>query len=326
MEMSNELVVRNELDVMDVKALTAQVDLVQEMVKAVMKDGVHYGTIPGCGDRKVLLKPGADKLALAFRLNLQCAIEVVELGEGHREYKAACKAYHIKTGDELGSANGSCTTLEGKYRYRWDNTGKPVPKEYWEVRNADLIGGSSFAPRKVWIEGKQLWYIFQKVAHSDPADYFNTCLKMAEKRAKVACILNVTAASDVLMQDDVDEETGEITPPTEKKKNSKPTVTPPAEKDSEIKEAIFGVKTITQKAGKKTNGTEYTKFTITADDRMVYGTFSSTDADTAKIGKNSNLKIKVKYKENQYGKTIEDKGVDVTDEETIEAFAETGAA
>ena len=322
--MSNELVVRNELDVMDVKALTAQVDLVQEMVKAVMKDGVHYGTIPGCGDRKVLLKPGADKLALAFRLNLQCVIDVVELGEGHREYNAVCKAKHIKTGDELGSANGSCTTLESKYRYRWDNTGKPVPREYWENRNADLIGGSAFAARKVWVEGKQLWYIFQKVAHSDPADYFNTCLKMSEKRAKVACVLTVTAASDVLMQDDVDEETGEITPPTEKKKSSKPTVTPPAEKEGEIKEAIFGVKTITQKPGKNAKG-EYTRINIAGDDGHTYITFSTTDAETAKIGKNSNLKIKVQYKENQYGRAIEEKGVDVTEEETIEAFAaETG--
>lgn len=111
------------------------------------------------------------------------------------------------------------------------------------------------------------------------------------------------------------------------KTSSKPKVEQPREKSLEIKEAIFGVKTITQRTGKKTNGTEYTKFTITADDGMVYGTFSSTDAETAKIGKNSNLKIKVKYKESQYGKTIEDKGVDVTDEETIEAFAaETGAA
>lgn len=136
-----------------------------------------------------------------------------------------------------------------------------------------------------------------------------------------------TVSSENLSEEilNVNPETGEITPPAEKKKSSKPTVTPPVEKDGEIKEAIFGVKTITQKAGKKTNGTDYTKFTITGDDGMVYGTFSSTDAETAKIGKNSNLKIKVKYKENQYGKTIEERGIDVTEEETIDAFAaETG--
>lgn len=107
----------------------------------------------------------------------------------------------------------------------------------------------------------------------------------------------------------------------------KPTVQPPKEKSLEIKEAIFGVKTITQKKGKKTDGTDYTKFTITADDGIAYGTFSSTDAETAKIGKNSNLRIKVRYKENQYGKTIEEKGVDLTEEETLETFAaEAGVA
>lgn len=123
---------------------------------------------------------------------------------------------------------------------------------------------------------------------------------------------------------DVNTETGEITPPAEKKKSSKPTVTPPTEKTSEIKEAVFGVKTITQKPGKNAKG-EYTRITIAGDDGHTYITFSTTDAETAKIGKNSNLKIKVQYKENQYGRAIEEKGVDVTDEETIEAFAaETG--
>ena len=35
-----------------------RVNLIQEVMKAVMKEGVHYGKVPGCGDKPTLLKPG----------------------------------------------------------------------------------------------------------------------------------------------------------------------------------------------------------------------------------------------------------------------------
>jgi hypothetical protein len=41
----------------------------------------------------------------------------------------------------------------------------------------------------------------EKVEYDNPADYFNTCLKMAKKRALVDAVLTSTAASDIFTQD-----------------------------------------------------------------------------------------------------------------------------
>ncbi len=97
----------------------------------------------------------------------------------------------------VGEGVGTCTTMEGKFRFRWDNTGNEVPKEYWDTKNKDLLGGPFNTVRKV--DGK--WYIFQRVEHDNPADYYNTCEKMGKKRAHVDAILTATAASDIFTQD-----------------------------------------------------------------------------------------------------------------------------
>ncbi|WP_418719751.1 hypothetical protein [Bilophila wadsworthia] len=44
-----------------------------------------------------------------------------------------------------------------------------------------------------------------RVEHDNPADYYNTCLKMAKKRALVDAVLTCTAASDIFTQDIEDE-------------------------------------------------------------------------------------------------------------------------
>lgn len=203
---------------LSVQDICEQVNSIQQVLAAVMKKGTHYDVVPGCGTKNVLLKPGAEKLALAFRLDLQTETEIVDLGNGHREYRSRTNVYHITTGNRLGSGMGSCSTLETKYRYRNENTGRPVPEAYWKSRDFNLLGGSTFTTRK--IDGK--WFVFQQIEYANPADYYNTCLKMAEKRSKVAAVLNATAASDLFTQDDendedenkkIDQETGEIKPP-----------------------------------------------------------------------------------------------------------------
>lgn len=227
--MSTELAIKvsNE-SVMTCSDVCEQVNLVQQVMSVIMKRGCHYDVVPGCGDKPTLLKPGAEKLAMTFRLDLQADTEIIDLGNRHREYRTKTLAYHIKTGERLGSGMGSCSTLETKFRYRNENTGREVPAQYWKTRDQNLLGGSSFTTRKV--DGK--WYIFQQVEHPNPADYYNTCLKMSEKRSKVAAILNVTAASDIFTQDiedidivDIDKETGEIKEP-----GGKPKVNPPQSK------------------------------------------------------------------------------------------------
>lgn len=199
----------SEVDIVNsaytVQRVTQQIGLIQDLMRSVMKDGEHFGVIPGCGKKPSLLKPGAEKLSCVFRLApaYEGELNPVDLGDGHREYVIKCRLTHIPSGTVIGEGLGSCSTMEGKYRYRAGEvkpTGKPVPQEYWTARDQSMIGGPGFATRK--IDGK--WEIVEageKVEHDNPADYYNTVLKMAKKRAHVDAILTATSASDIFTQD-----------------------------------------------------------------------------------------------------------------------------
>ena len=190
--------------------LIQQITLIQDVMKTVMKDGEHFGKIPGCGDKPSLLKPGAEKLCFTFRLDPEFDVDVIDLGKWHREYRVKSTLYSINGGARIGSGVGSASTMETKWRYRTgpkELTDKIVPKEYWDNRETDFkkalsaIGGKGFSVAK-GEDGK--WYIAvqgERVEHDNPADNYNTCLKMAKKRAMVDAVLTCTAASDIFTQD-----------------------------------------------------------------------------------------------------------------------------
>ena len=103
----------------------SQVNLIQEVMASTMKDGQHYGTIPGCGPKPALLKAGAEKLNLTFRMAPKFEIKIVDLANGHRDYQIVTSLYSISSGEFLGSGVGSCSTMESKYRYR--DSGRKCP-------------------------------------------------------------------------------------------------------------------------------------------------------------------------------------------------------
>jgi len=188
--------VKIEEGAMSVDALLHQVALIQSAMSKAMKEGEHFGVIPGT-NKPSLLKSGAEKLSMLFRIAPKYRIERVMSPNGHREYEVECDLYSINTGVFLGSGTGNCNTLEAKYRYRSENTGKPVPQEYWDSRDSDILGGRQFKAKKK----DKRWLIFEQVEYDNPADYYNTVKKMAKKRAFVDAVLTVTAASDIFTQD-----------------------------------------------------------------------------------------------------------------------------
>lgn len=181
---------------MSLEGLVKQVQLIQRVMEKVMKQDEHYGVIPGT-QKPTLLKPGAEKLCLTFRLdpNYEIMREIRE--KDFIAYTIKCDLRHIATGQDIASGIGSCNSRETKYRYRSENTGQPVPKEYWDDRDSSVLGGSQFRPRKK--DGK--WVIFEQIENDNPWDLDNTLVKMACKRALVAATLNATAASDIFTQD-----------------------------------------------------------------------------------------------------------------------------
>ena len=194
--------------------IKAQVALIQDVMKSVMKDGEHYGVIPGCGKKPSLLKPGAEKLSMTFRLrpimDNDRDIRITELPNGHREVHVYCHIVNA-AGQELATGIGSCSTMESKYRYRGGEkifTGRPVPTEYWNTKKTDpskaleSIGGKGYGTAKN--PDTQAWEIIEfgeKMENPDLADCYNTILKMGKKRAFVDGILAATGASDIFTQD-----------------------------------------------------------------------------------------------------------------------------
>lgn len=202
----NELVTtETPLRALDVRA---QVNLIQEVMRDVMHRDTHYGTVPGCGDKPTLLQPGAHKLLMTFRLVPDPEVTIMDMGNGHREVRCKVKLYS-QSGIFLGAGVGTCSTMEGKYRFRTgpvEFTERPVPREYWDFRKTDpvkakaLLGDGMVAKKNedgAWMCAMQ----GSKVEHDNPADYYNTVEKMSYKRALVSATLTVTAASDIFTQD-----------------------------------------------------------------------------------------------------------------------------
>jgi hypothetical protein len=194
--------------------LVSQMTLIQEAMKKVMIKDVHYGVVPGCGEKPSLLKPGAEKLELMFRLAPHCddmggKVLTTELPNGHKTFEVHTALVHIPTGQVWAVGVGMCSTMETKYRFR--NTARKCPycgKETIIKGKKEYGGGWLCWDKKGGCKAtftdddKQITeQPAGRVEHDNPADYYNTCLKIAKKRSQVDGILSATAASDIFTQD-----------------------------------------------------------------------------------------------------------------------------
>jgi hypothetical protein len=171
---------------MAVADIISHVAMVQEVMRAVMKPEVHYGIIPGT-DKPTLYKQGAEVLCMAFRVADSYQVEDLSTAEVVR-YRVTCTGVHQMSGLVLGTGMGEASSGEEKYKWRkaWD--------EEWNATPANLrrIKSGKYTTKQV---------------RTEPADLANTILKMANKRAKIAMTINVTACGDMFGQDleDMDE-------------------------------------------------------------------------------------------------------------------------
>lgn len=156
--------------------------VVQEVMRAVMKPDVHYGTIPGT-PKPTLYQPGADVLCMTFRIAAEFDEKDLSTDDAIR-YRITCKGVHQMSGVVLGSGIGEASSNEEKYKWR-----KAASDEEFDAT----------PPAMRRIKFGKSWKT--KQVRTEPADVANTVLKMAAKRAKIAMVLNVTAASDMFGQD-----------------------------------------------------------------------------------------------------------------------------
>ncbi len=191
-----------------VAVLLRQVRVIHDAMSQAMQENEHYGVIPGTKGKPTLLKAGAEKLSLLFRLRPQYRVTRMDLPGGHREYEIVTDLVNID-GNIVGQGVGLCTTMETRYRYRQGKRKCPScgaeaiikgKAEYgggWLCFKKQDGCGAKYADGDPAIEGQDAG----KVENPDLADAYNTVLKMAKKRSLVDGILTVTAASDVFTQD-----------------------------------------------------------------------------------------------------------------------------
>lgn len=172
---------------MSVAEVTQHAIAVQEVMKAVMKKDVHYGVIPFT-DKPTLYKAGAEVLCMTFRIADEYKIEDLSSTDAIR-YRVSCVGRHQVTGVELGSGMGEGSTGEEKYRWR-----KAVCPQEFDATPPTLR-------RTKFAKGKAGSFYTTDQVRTEPSDLANTVLKMACKRAKMAMVLNVLAASDCFTQD-----------------------------------------------------------------------------------------------------------------------------
>lgn len=172
-------------------------------------DGHDYGIIPGTSDKKVLLQPGAQKIAMYMQVHFERSIERTEIGAGHVEFFVTSSAI-LRNGIKIGEGIGSCSTMESKHRFRNANRVCPTCGKDTIIKGKEEYGGGWVC----WKKGgggcnakfgeKDKAIIDQaagKVENDNPHDVRNTCLKMAKKRADVDCALGIGAISDLFTQD-----------------------------------------------------------------------------------------------------------------------------
>jgi hypothetical protein len=242
--MTTEAVALREADALPAwnpKQVVAQVDLVHQIMREVMKDGEHFGVIPGT-ERKdkdgkdvskpSLLQPGAQKLCMTFRLAPEYTVTQTDFPGDHREYRIGCVLSSIQTGAKVGEGLGICSTKESKYRWRKSERTCPACGKPAIIKGKAEWGGGFLCFAKKGGCGAKYkeddpaitQQVVGQTENPDIADTYNTVLKMGKKRAFVDATIQALAVSDLFTQDveDFQQAPPPVEPPPLKD------VTPPA--------------------------------------------------------------------------------------------------
>lgn len=254
-----------------VAEVTSRVRRIQEVMASLMKDGTHYGTIPGT-PKPTLYQPGAELLCLTFRIAATPRVEDLGTDDTVR-YRVTMQATSQVSGEMLGEGVGECSSDEEKYRWR-----RPVCDEEWAETPESHR-------REKWVRGKQGNFKAKQVRTS-PADVANTILKMAAKRALIAMTRTVLACSDIFAQDleDLPEEVREAVVEGDTNGHGKPAIQPPQRKSAPPAPPANGkglhVKGVEKKSG-ESNGRAWTVYIVTLSDGRRASTFDETLATQA---------------------------------------------
>jgi hypothetical protein len=190
--------------------LEQQLHQLEQFKRRIMVEGVDFGTIPGT-PKPTLLKPGAEKLALAFALapSFVNVSKVEDWENGLFYYHEQCVLVSKRTGEAVAAADGSANSREPRYRWRRSERVCPGCGQPTIIKGKDEFGGGwlcwrnrggcglKFKDGDETVEGQRPG----NVPNPEPFELTNTILKMAQKRALVAAVLIATGGSGIWTQD-----------------------------------------------------------------------------------------------------------------------------
>lgn len=215
--MSNEteLIRQPQQTEMTIPQLVQNMETLRDVMRAVMVKDTDFGIVPGTNSKPTLLKPGGEKLAKLFKYAPEFVEKITDLGTGHREYDVKCRLVHIPSGDFVGEASATCSTMESKYRYRGGARKCPqcgaaaIKKSKFPPRNKPGAQPGFYCYAKVGGCGCEFdaddtsitSQSEQKTENPDIADQWNTVKQMAQKRAFLSAIKTATASSELFTID-----------------------------------------------------------------------------------------------------------------------------
>lgn len=224
--------------------------LIAGLVKELLRDNIDYGKIPGCGDKPALLKPGAEKINMLFKL--RAVPEILQHDDADRvRYVIRTKLIHIPTDREVGFGLGSASSDEDKYKWRAAVHQKEFDATPEERRRQKWVKGKYDAAKKAYGDP----YTINQI-RTNPADIENTILKMAAKRSLVDAVIKTCAASDFLIPGE-DEAAGQVEHPEGQEPPARPQERPAAAAAEEILGAKPAGKPIPESLGLKLMTSKY---------------------------------------------------------------------
>lgn len=159
--------------------------IIVDYYRSQMIDRKHYYTLQ-TGQKPALSKEGALNLCSLFKVRVAAEAPCEQHhDDGHYSVRYRVHLVSMRSGDTVADGDGSCSTRESKYAYRW-------------VKAADVPETINTA---MLVKRSGRYGVQYRVPNSDIADHYNTALKMAYKRAIVAAALCLPLVSELFTQD-----------------------------------------------------------------------------------------------------------------------------
>lgn len=215
--------------------------LAEYMQSAMIENHHYYSFKPG--DKPALSQEGAHSIASLLKQTFGPPDITKEIDGDHLTVTVRIQVFSVESGQVTATGDGMCSTRESKYAYRWAWTNElPVG-----------IDKSTLKTR-----GKKENPQYQ-LPNQDLPDVWNTVLKMAVKRAKVAAVRQLPLVSELFVAEPEDDDDDRdhapsntrTNPENKAKSNGQASAPPPAQQQqpSSVKTVVDLAKKLVENHG-----------------------------------------------------------------------------